>query len=92
MNKDYGLSNEKIDKLLKEIDTAKVNIPLIGKFSSGKSALINTILKYNKKLLKEDITPETSVPTEIVYSPNRATAVIIKNDDTSQEIGIDEWI
>ena len=91
MNKDYGLSNETIDKLLKEIDTAKVNIPLIGKFSSGKSALINTILKYNKKLLKEDITPETAVPTEIVYSPNKKTAVIIKNDDTSQKIGIDEY-
>lgn len=67
INGAYGLSVEQIDGILTEIPDAKVCIPIIGKFSSGKSALVNTLLGYSKKLLKEDITPETAVPTEIVY-------------------------
>jgi len=42
INSAYTLSNEKVDALISETATAKVCIPVIGKFSSGKSALLNT--------------------------------------------------
>ena len=38
INMAYSLSNETIEKLLSETQSAKVCIPVIGKFSSGKSA------------------------------------------------------
>lgn len=82
INTNYALSNEKIDETLAEMDIAKVCIPVIGKFSTGKSAIINTLLGYSRKLLKEDITPETAVPTEIVYSPDQEGAQIVYNDQT----------
>ena len=66
MNTAYGIDTDGISKLQKEMSTARVCTPIIGKFSSGKSALVNTILGYSRKILKEDITPETAVPAEIV--------------------------
>lgn len=68
INLAYGLSVEQINKTLADMPDAKVCTPIIGKFSSGKSALVNTLLGYSKPLLKEDITPETAVPAEIVYT------------------------
>lgn len=46
INNVYSLSNDIVEKLLKEIENAKVCIPIIGRFSSGKSALLNTLLGY----------------------------------------------
>ena len=56
INSAYSLSNDTIDKLFAETEDAKVCTPIIGKFSSGKSALLNTLLGYSRKILKEDIT------------------------------------
>lgn len=67
INKGYELSYDEIDKILLNMETARVCVPIIGKFSSGKSAVFNGLLGYVKKILKEDITPETAVPTEIIY-------------------------
>lgn len=64
---------------------AKVCTPIIGKFSSGKSALINTILGYTRRILKEDITPETAVPAEIVYSDSEDRIIVVNNDNTYKE-------
>ena len=43
MNKSYGISNDLANQIIQEMEHAKVCTPIIGKFSSGKSALINTI-------------------------------------------------
>lgn len=88
INQTYTLSNEKIDQTLAEMQTAKICIPVIGKFSTGKSALINTLLGYSRKLLREDITPETAVPTEIVYSPDEEWAEVVRNDQSTESIEI----
>ena len=78
INTSYSLSNQEVEKILDDIKTAKVCTPVIGKFSSGKSALLNTLLGYTKPLLKEDITPETAVPAEITYSPEQDFAYVYR--------------
>lgn len=56
-----------LDYLTDRISNFKVIVPVIGKFSAGKSALINRYL--GRSLLASDITPETAIATEIAYSP-----------------------
>lgn len=62
----YSLDSVDIQKLLESIENFYVVTPLIGGFSSGKSSLINSLLET--KLLPVEITPETSIPTEITFS------------------------
>ncbi len=87
----YGLSVEYIDDILREIPEAKVCTPIIGKFSSGKSALVNTLLGYSRKILKEDITPETAVPAEIVYSGDRDYVRLYMGNGNCEEVGLEEY-
>ena len=89
INTSYGLDNGETDKVLQAIREAKVNVPLIGKFSSGKSAVLNALL--GKRLLKEDITPETAVPAELTYSPDGNTARIFYNDGKMWEGGFRDF-
>lgn len=91
INNAYSLSNDTVEKLMQETETAKVCTPIIGKFSSGKSALLNTILGYSRKILKEDITPETAVPAEISYSPDEDSISIVRNDGTCQQVTVSEY-
>lgn len=91
INETYDLSVEQIDKILSEIPDTKVCTPVIGRFSSGKSALINTMLGYSRKLLKEDITPETAVPAELVYTENTDKVRLYRADDTYQDITVEEY-
>lgn len=91
MNTAYGIDTDGISKLQKEMSTARVCTPIIGKFSSGKSALVNTILGYSRKILKEDITPETAVPAEIVYTDSDDAITIITNDGENKHLSVDEY-
>lgn len=91
INNIYSLSNDTIEKLMRETETAKVCTPIIGKFSSGKSALLNTLLGYSRKLLKEDITPETAVPAEISYSPDKEIVYIVPNDGACKDVSVSEY-
>lgn len=67
INSEHNLSCKKLIELNQNAANAKVCMPVIGKFSSGKSSLLNAILGYSRPFLKVDITPETAVPTEIEY-------------------------
>lgn len=91
MNALYGISSEAIRELREEMDIARVCIPIIGKFSSGKSALVNTLLGYSRKILREDITPETAVPAEIVYSDSEDYITVVENDGTCKQLSVDEF-
>lgn len=91
INSAYDLSNDSVEKILEEIPSAKVCTPIIGKFSSGKSALVNTLLGDAEGILSEDITPETAVPAEIVYTDLEDSVILYKTDGTQQEMSIDEY-
>lgn len=65
----YQIDSTDTQKILESIDTYRVNTPVVGNFSTGKSSMINAII--DKPLLSVDITPETAVPTEIYYGDNK---------------------
>lgn len=90
INDGYELPNDKIDRSFQEIVDAKVCVPVIGKFSAGKSALVNTILGYANYKLKTDITPETAVPTEIVYSQEEKVSIFFY-DGSVQDYSIEDY-
>lgn len=56
---------QQIEFLTSRINNYKVVIPIIGKFSAGKSSLLNSYL--GKDYLKVNIAPETAVATELTY-------------------------
>ncbi len=93
INEKYELDINDINVYLVDMQNFKVCTPIIGKFSTGKSALINDMLGCNKKVLKlrEDINPETAVPTEITYGDNN-TAILVRNDNSEEEINIDDFL
>lgn len=91
INQSYDISVESIEHLKQDVTYAKVCTPIIGKFSSGKSALVNTILGYSRKILKEGITPETAIPAEIVYTDAEDSITLFRNDGTHKSISVDEY-
>jgi GTPase SAR1 family protein len=91
INTTYGIDTEAIYRLQSDIYKAKVCTPIIGMFSSGKSALVNTVLGYSRKILKEDITPETAIPAEILYTDSEDKVTIIRNDETSEHLCVEDY-
>nr|WP_302663664.1 dynamin family protein [uncultured Agathobaculum sp.] len=86
MNEKYGLPNDNVEAVQAQTVNASVCMPLIGKFSSGKSALLNSVLDY-ENLLSENIGPETAVPTELCYA-EEYRIIMEENDGSLHEI---EW-
>jgi hypothetical protein len=62
----YDLSVDDVNQIKNHFDD-KVYVPLIGRFSAGKSALINTLLGWDEEICKEDIGVATAIPTEVFY-------------------------
>lgn len=91
INGAYDIPVDNICRLREEITEAKVCTPVIGKFSSGKSALVNTLLGYTKKILREDITPETAIPAEILYTDSEDRVTIIRADGTDQVLCVEDY-
>lgn len=78
--KNHSIDTTRIDAMIDEIKCFKVATPIIGNFSTGKSSLINAILQ--KEILAVDITPKTSIPTEVYYGDGK---VILWKKDGSKE-------
>ncbi|WP_233963514.1 dynamin family protein [Pectobacterium versatile] len=83
----YKFPDEPLKDLDSNISTFSVRLPLIGAFSAGKSSLINTFLQEN--LLSVAINPETSLPTELRFSPNESIHLLGKQS-SPQRLSRDE--
>lgn len=63
--KKYSVNGLHTDQIMQDINSFKVKIVLVGAFSAGKSALLNTFL--SRDILAEDQRPETAIASELVY-------------------------
>lgn len=86
---DIDAFDNDIAKLKQNIDDFKVIIPIIGKFSSGKSKLLNTYVNPEHKLFEVDTNPTTALPCEVRYGTQNIVKVHDKNNSIF-EIDIDE--
>lgn len=68
----YEFDQTQLDALIPLIDNFEIRVPLIGAFSCGKSSLLNALL--GESLLATAVTPETAVPAELRYGPERRFA------------------
>lgn len=83
--------NFNFESLSKEILDTQLVIPIIGAFSAGKSALLNSFL--TQQYLAENITPETALATELRYSTKEyIEAVKADGSVTEYRIGDGELI
>lgn len=67
------------DKLEEEVQDFKIKVLVIGEFSSGKTALMNRLLGID--LLKEDVTPETAIATELVYGEKEGVDLVLPSGE-----------
>ncbi|OON95457.1 MAG: hypothetical protein ATN31_10985 [Candidatus Epulonipiscioides saccharophilum] len=84
INNHYKLSNAEFKRI--ESLNFKSYVPLIGKFSVGKSALINHLIGH-KGLLKENIISQTSVISEVTHTEGglkNPVKIIYKNGQVLQ--------
>lgn len=72
----------------KMIADFRARVLVVGAFSSGKSALLNTFMG-GKKVLTENISMETAIATELFYSPEEY-AVRVKLDGSEERCSIEE--
>lgn len=90
----YQLLSEEFKNIVSNLDDFRVITPVVGKFSTGKSSLLNSLIgknQFNKFYLGVDLTPETAVPTEITYGATDKI-FIVDNEEHSNEIPLVEYI
>ena len=88
LQRKYTLQSDSVEKYL-VVENFRITTPIVGKFSSGKSSLLNALL--GKNYLSTDLTPETSVPTEIFFD-TKDTASVFEKSDTIREVDIAEFV
>lgn len=86
----YGLSTDGIVETEQSFEDFKVFIPLIGRFSAGKSALINNLLGWGMEVCRENIGVATAIPTEIFYGENQDIACICRPE--KQFVSMEEYL
>jgi hypothetical protein len=77
-----GISTDIEGKVTDILNLARVQqlvVPVVGAFSSGKSTMINSLLGTNA--LPVAITPETSLATELHYSPENFIEAVKENGE-----------
>ncbi|MCI7260934.1 MAG: dynamin family protein [Selenomonadales bacterium] len=66
----------------KDIQQFVANVLVVGGFSAGKSAMLNTFLG-NTEILPENISPETAIATEIQFGTTEKVIRVKDNGDTA---------
>ena len=82
MEEKYGIAEESFRTALATLDQFHVVTPIVGKFSTGKSSLINALL--GKNYLRTQITPETAIPTELRWGSSDRVILHRKNGEQDE--------
>ncbi len=83
-----GVSNDRLEPLRTAVAETDFLIPVIGSFSAGKSTLINSFLESD--YLPVDITPETSLATELHYSESERLEAV-RSDGSTDRYTVSEF-
>lgn len=82
---------EQARAIRRDAEKFRIRVPFIGKFSAGKSTLLNTLLDVGE-LLETDIDPTTAIPAEICYSADNCDRVFLYTQDGAvKEISPEEY-
>ena len=87
---DAAISGGTVEKVAAIADDAREKqlvVPVVGAFSSGKSTLINNLL--GESILPVDVRPETSLATELHYSPENYI-LAVKADGSTDRYEVSE--
>jgi GTP-binding protein EngB required for normal cell division/gas vesicle protein len=82
----YEIGNRDFAAIREEIRDFRVNVPLVGGFSSGKTSLLNAVI--GERLFRVSITPETAIPLELAWS-DREFFSVVRRDGSVDECGRD---
>ncbi|MBI9031690.1 dynamin family protein [bacterium] len=74
---------KKAENLQKRVEDFMIKVPLIGRFSAGKSRLLNTYLSQN--LLEWSDSPTTAIATELKYSSNERIVIHYSKEDSIEK-------
>ncbi len=77
-----------LDCIFNQVSTYRAKITLVGRFSSGKSSLMNSAMS-KKIILPEDQLPQTALATELYYSKDEY-AEFFAADGSSEKYSFDE--
>ena len=90
----YDLLQEDFKSEFEKLNDFKVVTPIVGKFSTGKSSLLNALIgksPLDKFYLGVDLTPETSVPAEITFAPQNKFLLIYQNGN-SVTVSLEDYV
>lgn len=84
LEKKYDLPGDEIEIIEEDFKDFRVYVPLLGRFSAGKSALINNLLGYGREIeiCKEDIQVATALPAEIFYGEKEEICICRPHKET----------
>ena len=89
----YGLKNQwdsKVEDVRQIIDNYQSTVVFIGKFSAGKSALLNKLMGVD--ILGEEQTPETSIATELYQATELQQGfTLVKRDGETLKLEYDSF-
>lgn len=74
----YGVSSIETSQVREDMGSFRIRVVLIGAFSAGKSALLNTFL--DRDLLQEGQRPETALASELFYDGNEHVEAVCGDD------------
>lgn len=80
-----------VSQEVKAVENFEAKVLMVGTFSAGKSALLNTFMSgvSGEEILKENISMETAIATELRYS-EQAYAIKVKQDGSREKCSIEE--
>ncbi len=85
---DFETSKKSLENLYFSLENQQILVPVIGNFSAGKSAFLNSFLE--KDYLAVGITPETSLATELRYTDSEEKIEAINENEEIEKYTLDK--